>query len=177
MRFIIHMFLRLFKPTPQQRFRKALIAAAVSQLGLGEEGSNNKGQHVAKYAAAAHMSAPILWCAAFVSWCYVEACARVTATPAKIMRVNAKRLAKAVLAQGGAAIHDTEVLPGDFVVFNRGHKPQQGHIGIVTRVDHAEGTFVSIEGNKGTFPSKVRTFNHEFGEPDIHSFVRVKELV
>jgi hypothetical protein len=55
--------------------RKALWhAAAELERGAGESGGDNRGADVRRYLAPAGLTEPNNWCAAFVSWCYLQAC-------------------------------------------------------------------------------------------------------
>ena len=173
----IRQLLTLFTTTPQAKFRSKLIKVARSELGNGEVKRNNSGPHVERYARSVGMETPILWCAAFVSYCYYKTCKRLDQKPIRIGRANAKRLSDAVIAHEGLEVHLDDMQPGDFVVWHRGTKEYQGHIGICSRVDKTENVFYTIEGNKGKYPSKVRAYKHEFGEPELYRVVRVKELI
>jgi hypothetical protein len=55
--------------------RKAL-SIAISELkrGAGEAGGNNRGADVRRYLAPVGLTEPNSWCAAFVSWCFLQAC-------------------------------------------------------------------------------------------------------
>jgi hypothetical protein len=56
-------------------FRFALVSAAMGEVGARESGSN-AGAAVERYQAAAELDPGVWpWCAAFVCWCYLMACA------------------------------------------------------------------------------------------------------
>jgi len=52
---------------------KAVLDIAISQIGAHEVGGNNEGPKPRAYLAAAHVSVPAPWCAAFVAWCFESA--------------------------------------------------------------------------------------------------------
>jgi hypothetical protein len=147
-----------------------LITPAVSQIGFGEIHGNNLGEHVDNYAQAVGMRAPILWCAAFVYWCYLDACERSDVVPLVKGSAGARRLCKNVLTAGGTK-HEIPYT-GDIALWSRGvGNTWKGHVGIV--IGGNGGTFSTIEGNRGTFPSKVRVYNHAIGEAGLLGFYRL----
>ncbi len=58
--------------------------------------------------------------------------------------------------------------PGDLILFKRGNRG--GHIGIVKEA--SGGTVITIEGNVGKYPARVRIFKHQLNEPNLLGFVR-----
>ncbi|MEH0156461.1 CHAP domain-containing protein [Limibacter armeniacum] len=50
--------------------REVLVETYSSQVGVREEGGNNKGKQVSEYLAVTGFSDPVAWCAAFVAWCH-----------------------------------------------------------------------------------------------------------
>lgn len=65
-------------------------------------------------------------------------------------------------------------VPGDIVCWRRGAEgSRKGHIGFVSWVDEDSSGFRSIEGNRGSFPSRVREYLHERGEANLIGFVRL----
>lgn len=85
------------------------------------------------------------WCAAFQSYNAV-----------KIGLPNFKPSASAAgVANQGRRVADSEVQPGDWVIFNWDGRSDTGwadHIGLVEWFDHSSGYFGTIEGNTGTTP-------------------------
>lgn len=53
--------------------RSLALAKAVREIGVQEEGGNNKGVRVESYLRAVDRWPGVPWCAAFVSWCFEEA--------------------------------------------------------------------------------------------------------
>lgn len=158
------------------RFRTTLLKIAEAEVGNGEEGSNNMGPHIAKYAKTVGMTPPLSWCAVFVAWVYQSACKRTGREPLVRSRASAKKLLAAIVNAGGTVVWDHQnVRSGDIAVWHRTDNPYKGHIGIITK-STPEG-FVSIEGNKGKFPSKVGFFHHRHSEQQLYRVVRLPELV
>jgi len=122
------------------------LAVAISQLGFGEVGGNNRGHHVAKYIAPA--KPPANWCAGFVGWCYEEAARGLELAMPFQRSLGAKRLGKNVGAEGRLFRDPALARPGDLMVFHRGTQGSwTGHVGIVERP--ADGAVHTIEGNAG----------------------------
>jgi uncharacterized protein (TIGR02594 family) len=132
--------------------RADIISIAQSQIGLGEIGGNNKGIHVCQYLNGQDN---LPWCAGFVSYCIKKSGFNILYT----LR------AKDFLKLGYKA---TKPKPGDIVVFTR---KGGGHTGIIEKV--SKNTFVSIEGNVGEYPSKVKRIKHNLADKNILNFIRL----
>jgi hypothetical protein len=137
--------------------RKAL-SHAIAELarGAGETGGNNRGADVRRYLAPAGLNEPNNWCAAFVSWCYLQACKgdqdRMPFAYSASARVLLKQFRDRDLAQAPQSGYSP--LPGDVVVWWRVRADGwQGHIGLVHHVQ--DGMLYTIEGNRA---SKVQGF-------------------
>ena len=120
----------------------------------------DRGPDVEKYQAIVGLRPGDPWCAAFVSWCWVEANALKSApgwcsgSAITLWHRGARRLSFADRVTPLVADHETLVRPG--MVWVRAKSPAgadsarrgtwvQGHCGVVVATD-AEG-FVTIEGN------------------------------
>mgnify|MGYP003153781975 FL=1 len=137
----------------------AALEVAIEEIGLGEEGGNNSGPHVAKYKLQEDDGPDDdgAWCAAFISWCIEEACRRLGVEMPFKRSQGAKRLFKNA---GNAGSFTSTPRPGDLICWDRGTPGSwQGHIGIVEKID---GSIVhTVEGNVGRYPSVVRRFMHD----------------
>ena len=131
-----------------------LSTIARAQIGCGEVGGDNRGKYVRRYLDGQER---LPWCAGFVSYCVREAGYKTKYTLRARSYLNIGKRVR-------------NPLPEDIVVFSRGRKPC-GHVGIIEKV--SEDGFVSIEGNTGSYPSKVRRINHKFNEKNIIGFVRL----
>ncbi len=135
-----------------------VVRIAESQIGKGEAGGDNRGAVVKGYTGGKEVA----WCAGFVSWVLQRAGkgqpyilhARDYWTVYKGKRVGEPR-------------------PGDVIVFWRGSRSGgQGHVGIVERVTATQ--VVTIQGNVGEYPAKVKRIVYARGEiPRLLGFVRV----
>lgn len=156
---------------------KKALEIAIAQIGRGEQGRNNAGQWVREYRRDDKEEA---WCAAFVSWCYELAWAQLngfekwSAMPRAEQKAcplkrssGAKRLCKPLKLVGVPE-------QGDIALWNRGvANSNLGHVGMVSKFRPETGEFFTVEGNRGSFPSRVREFSHVMGEGGLIGIYRV----
>ena len=145
----------------------ATLAIAALEIGNGEHGKNNAGTDVERYR---NQRGPRgAWCAAFISWC-LEHGAALLGRSCPVQRSHgARRLWTRCLAVGMRVDRPS---PGDIVLWNRGLPGSwKAHIGVVARTEG--DSFMSVEGNKGSFPAKVGVFSHRLGESRLVGFVRL----
>jgi hypothetical protein len=150
---------------PNRSLALLALVHAQRELEAGareEPPGSNAGPWVHKYTEGGTGA----WCAAFVSWCYLQA-AGPTPLPFEVSR-GAKRLYRRV---GACGTFQGTPRPGDVVCWQRGARGSwKGHVGIVSRVDGE--VFWSIEGNVGRV-GQVAEFRHEVGEGRLIGFARV----
>lgn len=137
----------------------AAVEVALSLRGRGEEGANNHGPFIDEIGGRQGY----LWCALFVGHCWREAARRAGVEPPAwtfrrpgVAEPGARALALAAAAHGSQSFRAEEALPGDLVLWERsgGH-----HVGIVWHP--AEGALVTVEGNVGRYPARVRDLTHD----------------
>tara|TARA_R110001592_G_scaffold72890_4_gene222715 strand:- start:1388 stop:2035 length:648 start_codon:yes stop_codon:yes gene_type:complete len=140
----------------------ASLKVAAALIGEGEVGGNNSGPFVEMLLHKEYDGDDDddgAWCAAFVSFCISEASGE---SPPFEMSFGAKSIFRNAASFGSKSMTPS---PGDIVCWDRGSlnadgsKSWQGHVGFVERVDG--DIFYTIEGNKGSFPSKVMRFKYE----------------
>ncbi|MBI4869439.1 MAG: CHAP domain-containing protein [Candidatus Wallbacteria bacterium] len=161
-------------PPPAAPVRRAGISglamkAALTELaaGAGEVGGNNRGEWVRKYLRPTGLPEGNPWCAAFVSWCFLQAVGgETTAMP---FRYSAG--ARDIFRQGkskGWEVDSPE--PGDLMVFWRESLSSgKGHIGFVEAIGN--GFVQTIEGNKDP---RVGRFQYVLGRIErLVGFIRV----
>jgi len=146
---------------------RAALAVAMQDMaaGRGEIGANNSGPDVAAYLTPAALGTPNNWCAAFVSHCFRQALGHNAVfgylPGAQDVHNKMKQLGYAYAASIG-----NPPQPGDIIVWRRvdptdpAHTGWWGHIGIVH--SFANGNLWTIEGNRGPFPSKVKSFRYSW---------------
>lgn len=129
---------------------RAALQAAVDELnaGAGEEGGNNKGPWVKKYLQPAGLGEGFSWCAAFVSWCFLQGVGGDKRSMPFKYNAGARNIYNQLKQRG--LIYDAnsmEPLPGDIVSWWRVSMTSGfGHIGIVHHFK--DGFLYTIEGNK-----------------------------
>jgi hypothetical protein len=141
------------------------IAMQDMAAGRGEIGANNSGPDVAAYLAPTGLGTPSNWCAAFVSHCFKQALGH-DAVFGYLAGAQAVHNRMKQLGHAYAASLSNPPEPGDIIVWRRvdPNNPAAtgwyGHIGIVH--SFADGNLWTIEGNRGPFPSKVKSFRYSW---------------
>jgi len=139
--------------SPQARATEPLFIAQ-SQIGLGELGANNQGQYVKEYLNGQEN---LPWCAGFISYCFKKANYHLP----YLLR------AKSYLKIGTKV---TNPKAGDLIIFSR---KNGGHIAIIEKV--TKDTIITIEGNLGEYPSKVKRVIYKRNHiKNLLAFVRIK---
>lgn len=137
---------------------RAALRVAVDEVSAGasEQQGNNRGPFVAKYLNGL-IKPPADWCAGFVSWCFDQ---HPDGCPFGYT-LGARDILKRCRQRGWVYDHRTiDPKPGDIVVWRRGPlEGWQGHVGLVFEAT-AGGVLHTIEGNKGAYPSRVRSFSY-----------------
>ncbi len=125
---------------------------AINELkgGAGEEGGNNKGPWVRKYLQLTGLTEGNSWCAAFISWCFLQAVnGDKKAMPFKYT-AGARNIYNQFKQKGWTYDGDDPSRlpqPGDIVSWWRVSLSSGfGHIGIVHHYE--DGFLYTIEGNK-----------------------------
>ena len=137
------------------KFSKTLLSIAKAEMASGaqEIGGNNRGPFVAKYLAPSGLRPPQPWCAAFISWCLLEATTKL-GLPSLPYFVSAREMFNWAKASGYLVV---EPRPGSLVFFSRGGLfSWKGHCGIVASV--TPSTVTVIEGNKSP---RVQKFTYK----------------
>jgi len=135
-----------------------ILDVARSELGRGEDPAlgNNRGADIERWSRACGF--PVgrggAWCATFASFVLLRATSS-THPDLKLSR-GAKRLVRNVAAVGENLAAPR---PGALIAWNRGSGISwRGHVGICEEFNSQLGTLVTIEGNRGDVPSRVRRY-------------------
>ena len=131
---------------------RSALQVAINELlaGAGEIGGNNKGPWVKKYLEPAGLAEGNSWCAAFLSWCFLQAVeGDKRALPFKYS-ASARNVFNQFKQKGWTyGGNDLNLLPqpGDIASWWRVSLPSGfGHIAIIHHYE--DGFLYTIEGNK-----------------------------
>ena len=138
------------------------LACSISEMdvGAGEIGGDNRGPFVQKYLAPAGLPEGNSWCAAFVSWCYLQAGGGNPENSAFPYNPSARGLLKEFQDKKWACKPGSEYspVPGDLVFWWRVRLDGwQGHVGLVQQLK--DGMLYTIEGNRSP---RVQGFSYVF---------------
>ncbi|HKZ66365.1 MAG TPA: peptidoglycan-binding protein [Chitinophagaceae bacterium] len=129
---------------------RSALQFAIEELnaGAGEEGGNNKGPWVKKYLQPSGLSEGNSWCAAFISWCFLQAAGGDKKNMPFKYSAGARNIYNQLKQKG--VVYDatkTQPLPGDIVTWWRVSMASGfGHIAIVHH--YKDGFLYTLEGNK-----------------------------
>lgn len=145
---------------------RAALAAAIGEIrqGAGEVGGDNRGPFVAKYFAPVGLGDGDSWCAAFVSWCFLQASGGNKGAMPFPYTVGARGVLAEFKKRGRAQAPDSGYVPvpGDIVVWWRVNLTGwKGHIGLVHSVQ--DGMLYTIEGNHSP---RVQGFSYVLSRVD-----------
>lgn len=156
------------RPEPQvpamtggSRCGRKAMNVAVQELNANarEIGGNNRGQFVRKYLRPTGLPEGNPWCAAFVSWCFLEACNGAQADMPFPYMAGARNVFNKCRQLGFQTL---DPQPGDLIIWWRESLHSgKGHIGFVESVK--DGFVYTIEGNK---TPKVARFKYVIGRID-----------
>lgn len=140
------------------------IARRELARGAGETVDDNMGPDIDLYRHITGAASGDSWCASFVSYCFFEG------NPGHMPfapEAGARNLLAKFKSKGWAytASLSSPPVAGDIIVWWRvALNHWKGHIGLVDSYEH--GIVTTIEGNRGAFPSKVRSFSYTLGNID-----------
>lgn len=135
----------------ESQLGRAALRVAIGELkaGAGEVGGNNKGPWVRKYMEPAGLPDGHPWCAAFVSWCFLQAVGGDRRDMPFNYSAGARNIFNQLKSKGWSFTSESgkQPKPGDVVCWWRTSLASgNGHIGIVHHCK--DGFLYTIEGNK-----------------------------
>lgn len=146
-------------------YAKEVVRIALHEFedGAGEIGGNNQGPYVDKYFLGDELAShrQWAWCAAFTSWCHLEA-AQSLGVPCPIEHTGVAQNLHKQLERKSVAfdLGQRELLCGDIITWWRGNvRSWKGHSGMVLGV--INDVLYTIEGNIGPYPSHVDVFSYD----------------
>lgn len=135
-------------PQAQSQLLKKVMETAVSQIGaLEKPKGSNWGHPVQDYLARTGINFPAAWCAAFVYWCFDEACIHLGRNNPVVKTAGVlnhwSRTSGKKITTSEASANPSLVKPGHIFILSTGGG--LGHTGLVESVNG--GFLVTIEGN------------------------------
>ncbi len=138
--------------------RDTLAEVAITQIGLGEEVSNNSGPYITLIRRGLRVFGGGAWCAAFVSYALEQAFAlHGRKLPKGVRSRSARKLFRNLIRKMKATKHRTPRVGDIELMKRRGGK----HIGVVVWVSRCGEYWTNVEGNVGRFPAKVKRVQHK----------------
>ena len=134
---------------------KRLLEIATHEVGVHEDGGNNRGPHIVEYQSATWLKpAPWPWCAAFICWILRE-WLKSPAVLAKLSLRNNKEAENWRPKTAGAFDFERWAKEKGFAVMNKKSLAKAGdivifdfsHIGLVVKDQISPDTIECIEGN------------------------------
>lgn len=127
--------------------REKVIANAIAEIGVAEEGGNNRGKRVGEYLASTGLGQGHPWCAAFTKFVYDGS---GIATPgATAWSPSWFPKSKTYWRKGD---NPSRIQSGDLFSIHYSNLGRIGHVGIIESVD--DGWIVTIEGNTNSSNSR-----------------------
>lgn len=126
---------------------EAAVAVAETQVGVREQGGNNRGPEVELYLASVGLPPGDPWCASFLFWVFRRA-ANILVTPNPFPRTGSALRIWALADQ-----HFRVASPTRGCVYVVDHGGGQGHTGIIAQVDN-DGIVTEISGNTNAAGSR-----------------------
>lgn len=130
----------------------AMLRAAEAEVGVREQGGENKGPRIEDYMGATWMPKESVhkgfaWCAAFITWCAKQACAELGVDDRWVyLGADAKGWEKHGRDHGWQLLNrNAKAFPGDLVTYDFVPDAKADHIGIVIQ-DRGE-EIETVEGN------------------------------
>jgi hypothetical protein len=161
----------------KQRAIDAYLTRAISQIGQGEIGGNNRGPAPKRYLASAHVRVPAPWCAAFVVDCF-ENSGEYGRVVRELWQPQNLAYCPSIHAWARAmGILHSKPQKGDVFLY-----VEDGwalHTGFVRDVAVGGRTFLTVEGNTnvaGSFDGDV-VASKERTVSDAYVFVRIADLI
>ena len=122
--------------------REKVVQTAIAEIGVREEGGNNRGKRIGEYLAATGLGQGHPWCAAFTKFVYEQNQIPTSGATAWSPSWFPAKRTYWTKGQDPGTIQRADVFGLHYTNLGR-----IGHVGIIEKVD--EGWIYSIEGNTG----------------------------
>jgi len=139
---------------------KMLVEIALGEVGVHEEGGDNRGAKVEKYQSVIGKAQGEPWCTSFIQWCLREADARfktISKDPASDHLLARTESSQELVDKSPAICQILKPEPGCIVVWTKfiDNKPTRlGHAGIVKEIIDRDFMLV-VEGNTSSSSSAL----------------------
>lgn len=137
-----------------------VLDIARTQVGVHEEGGNNRGPDVAAYLGSVGLDPGYAWCSAFLFWCFKAAAAKtglVNPYPKTASSLKVWTFAEPICRLSN---------PTAGAVYVLRHSPTTGHVGIVESCE--DGVIVEISGNTNERGSREgNAVARHTGQPEV----------
>lgn len=135
-------------PSDVKTLRSEVMREALEELGVKEQGGDNKGKRVAEFLKEAGVTVPAPWCAAYVNWSAKQAAAGL-GVESPLEAVPLEAYVQSYYQHGvkkNWKVAAKDIRPGDLFLVWFPSLNRYGHIGFVAQVND-DNTFVTLEGN------------------------------
>lgn len=130
------------EPISELSPREKIVQTAIAEIGVREEGGNNRGQRVGEYLAATGLGQGNPWCAAFTKWVYEQNGNPTTGATAWSPSWFPKARTYWSKGEDPASVREADI----FGLYYSNLK-RIGHVGLIEKTD---GDWLhTIEGNTG----------------------------
>lgn len=123
--------------------RDRVVHRAIHEIGVREEGGNNRGERIGQYLATTGLPEGHPWCAAFTKWVYAQ---EGLETPGATAWSPSWFPNKRVIWSQGRDM--TPIQKGDIFGIYYTNLKRIGHVGIIESITPS-AMFITIEGNTG----------------------------
>ena len=127
-----------YQPSPREK----LVNTAVREIGVREEGGNNRGERIGEYLAATGLGQGHPWCAAFTKWVYEQN--QIPTPGATAWSPSWFPRSRTYWKQGD---NPESIQKADIFGLHYRNLGRIGHVGIIEKVD--DNWIYTIEGNTG----------------------------
>ena len=122
--------------------REALVQTAIGEIGVREEGGNNRGERIGQYLASTGLEQGHPWCAAFTKFVYEEC--GIPTPGATAWSPSWFPKSKTYWSKGQ---DHTIIQKADIFGLHYSNLGRIGHVGLIEKID--ENWLYTIEGNTG----------------------------
>lgn len=153
----------------QEPVRERVHQTFVSEIGVSEQGGDNKGKRIAEYLATTGLGEGYAWCAAFLSWGFTQ---HDVENPQSAWSPDWFPSEKTIYVRGNSEVDEGDWKPTDVIGLWFQSKGRIAHVGTIDTV--INNTVLSIEGNTNDYSEREgdRVMRKRRYKRQIHSVSR-----